>query len=262
LDAPVERARDLLTGPLLRHAQLRDGVEGLTTVTKRGADVRSLVLREQTDDYAVCDLDAEVTYDVGAGSGSTSSLQVTGPVVLARTPAGWKIADYVAGGRRMLESTRLFDEGPPLELPGLAIAPVALGLRALGTALLFDVTNRGSDDLEVRGVAPPSGGLTRTRWSTLDGRRRIAPDATSRIEAQAEVVFPVSTPALRFAIPVRHDNGRVRVVRVDVPFAKRDAAPHARARTLRGLRPRWAWAINAVVALVILVFLGLPDWFR
>jgi hypothetical protein len=262
LEAPEERARDFLTGPVHDYEVLRDGIEGTYAMTRRPPVVRALALREQADAYAVCDLDAELTYDVVPALGAPVSFSRTvgGPVVLGRTAEGWRIADYTTVGRRAVESSRVYGPDARIELDGFTVTPLGLGLPATGTLFVFEVANRGSGDLVVRGVTAPAGALGRSQWTYLDGRRTVRPGETVRLEAQAQQVLSVTTPEVRLAMPVKPARGRVHLVRLTLPFAKRDAEPRARTRKLIGLSPRAAWAINVAVLLGILLLLGLPDW--
>jgi hypothetical protein len=73
-------------------------------------------------------------------------------------------------------------------------------------------------------------------------------------------VLPLSTPVVKLAMPVKPAKGRIHLVRLTLPFANRGAAPRVKARRLLGLTPRQAWAINAVVVVLIVLLLGRPDW--
>lgn len=262
LEAPVERMPDFLTGPVRDYELLREGIEPTYSITHRAPVVRALALREQTNEYATCDLDAELTFDVVPAAGRPTSFTRTvgGPVVLGRTSEGWRIADYTRAGIRAIESCRVYGPDARIELDGFAVTPLGLSLRASGMLFVFEVTNRGSGELVVRGVTAPAGGLSRSHWTYLDGRRIVHPGETVRIEAQAQQVLPVTTPEVRLAMPVKPATGRVHLVRLSLPFANREAAPRAKARKLLGLTPRMAWAINAVVVVAVLLLLGLPDW--
>ena len=262
LDAPVERMPDFLTGPVRDYEVLREGIQPTYSITHRPPVVRTLVLREQTNEYATCDLDAELTFDVVPAAGRPTSFTRTvgGPVVLGRTPTGWRIADYTQVGLRAVESSRVYGPGDRIELDGFSVTPLGLSLRASGTLFVFEVTNHGTGVLSVRGVTAPTGGLSRSHWAYLDGRRIVGPGETVRLEARAQQVLPLGTPEVRLAMPVKPATGRIRLVRLVLPFANRNAAPRAKARKLLGLTPRMAWAINAVVVLLFLLLLGRPGW--
>ena len=139
--------------------------------------MRTLALREQTNEYATCDLDAELTFDVlpAAGRADSFTRTIGGPVVLGRTSEGWRIADYTRAGTRAIESCRVYGPDARIELDGFAVTPLGLSLRATGMLFVFEVTNRGAGELVVRGVTAPTGGLSRSHWTYLDGRRIVRP---------------------------------------------------------------------------------------
>ena len=82
--------------------------------------------------------------------------------------------------------------------------------------------------IAIVGAGTPTGGLQRSQWAYIDGRRHILPGETVRLEAQTPQTLPLTTPVVKLVMPVKPERGRIRLVRLSLPFANRDAQPRRR----------------------------------
>jgi hypothetical protein len=261
LDAQRDAVAATLTGPLERFATLREGTRKPYELDS-SAEIRELTLREQHEEYAVCDCDATLHTRVrdARGVGEWRQTGIGGPVVVGRDDGEWKVADYVVDGeRRALECLRLLDAGPVYRLRRLTVKPLAVNLGTWGTVVLVDVTNGGTKPVSIEGalLELDHGGM-RSPWvrAYLAGPARIEPGATERVGLEFGGTRRLTTPVVPVRLWLRRERGIARMIRFRLPFAS------SRGRTLAvpTLPVRWArWVaigVNVAIALALLIWLG------
>jgi len=217
----------ILTGPLLRYAELFDGLPGFLHPLVWNAQVRHFRVTSLDGDAAFCDCDVVTVGDYSTPHGLRlrSVGRITAPLVLERTRAGWRVADYALNGRRLLRSIRLYEAREPVHVGDLTLAPLAVEAAAYGTVLLLEITNSTAHEVVVEQATIPGKGrigpLLRSReYAVFAGERRIPPGRTREVVAVRDAAQPLTVPRLRPSLRLRRlEPEALMNGELDLPFA-------------------------------------------
>jgi hypothetical protein len=218
-----DESLELVTGPLRDlHVFNRD----IRPQPERvGFELRRLDVVWVHGDEAEVDLSAVGRYQATYGRRRRRwRASYSGPVRLRRVDGSWKVADYRHDGRSVLASIRVVTP-EPLETDGIRIRPRCSVLHKRTTGLYFEVENRRSAPLELRGA------------SSYTCYCHVTP---SRVPHGERVVASVFWPK---ALPLRTSRIRGRLLARDVAsgepfdFAWRIELPEPATASIRRARP-------------------------
>ena len=223
----LEEAADATAGPLLDYLRLYEGLPGFLRPFLWRNQVRSLRVEEVDRGAAYCDCDVVLVDDYARRSGwrGRSVARITAPLVLVRTQAGWRVADYCLNGRRLLRSTRLYDAAAQVHTGQLALRPRSLELARLGTILICDVTNSTAAEVRLEQATTLGKGrigpwLRERNFAAIAGSTRFQPGETGRAAILWAMPWPLTAKAMKVQLRFAGvESGAPTWADLELPFA-------------------------------------------
>ena len=165
-------------------------------------DLRRLQVVEVTTERARAQIEASTTWNLDHPVHGRRAFteDLSGPVELELDDGGWRVLDFTVDGRPISRSKT--KARGRVELGGLRVEDVELGLGTNVTSLDFVVENRGARPVVVYEVV--RGALVLGRWFyvsvPLTNPVEVGPGERRSARAGWKETFPLDTEELRFAV--------------------------------------------------------------